>query len=221
MSGGAPRSDVAEARRVGRIVWAGGLVLRLLGRTWRIRTVGAEGFVSLRRQGIPVIFALWHGELLPLLWQHRGEGVHVLISEHRDGEVVARMAERLGFRTVRGSTTRGGGRALLTLARLLQEGGEIAITPDGPRGPARRWAPGALVAAQRAGTPIVTVAVSVDRAWRLRSWDRFLIPMPFARITVAYGEPTRVAGASAREAAREAERFEEMHARVEALARGR
>jgi hypothetical protein len=109
---------------------------------------------------------------------------------------------------IRGSTTRGAERALLSLVRELEAGREVAITPDGPRGPARSFAPGALIAAQRSGAPILPVAASADRAWRLGSWDRFVIPKPFARITVAYGDPATVDAASARAAANEGPRFE-------------
>ena len=133
------------------IVRLGVPVVRLLGWTWRIRIINAEASVArLRGERRPIVFALWHGDMLALLYQHRGEGVSVLISEHRDGELIARVAESLGFRTVRGSTTRGASRALVGLARELRDGHDIAVTPDGPRGPARSFAPGALIAAQRA-----------------------------------------------------------------------
>ena len=148
--------------------------------------------------------------MLPLLYQHRDEGVAILISSHRDGELIAQVAHRLGYRSVRGSSSRGAGRALLGMVRELERRREVAVTPDGPRGPAERFATGALVAAQRSGAYIVPVAATADRAWRLRSWDRFLIPKPFARVTVAYGPPTRVLAASARDAGNEAERFERL-----------
>lgn len=201
-----------------RLVFLGGGVLRALAGTWRVRVVGGEHIAKLRQARQPFVFACWHGELLPLIWHHRRQGVAVLVSEHRDGELIARVAAGLGFSTVRGSTTRGGGRALLALSRLLQEGREVAVTPDGPRGPARTYAPGALVAAQRAGAPVLIVSMSVDRAWRLRSWDRFVIPKPFARITVAYGEPVWVTGATPREAAAETDRFTALHEAVSRLA---
>lgn len=187
-------------------------LLHVIGRTWRIRVENQRALDRLRSERRGFVFALWHGHLLPLLWHHRGEGVIVLISEHRDGELVARAASLLGFGLIRGSTTRGGGRALISLVRELQAGREVAITPDGPRGPARKFAPGALVAAQRSGAFILPVVVSTDRAWRLRSWDRFLIPKPFARVTVAYGEPAQVIAASPREAASQGERFEKLMA---------
>lgn len=167
-----------------------------------------------------MIMVLWHGELLPLLWHHRGEGVTVLISEHGDGELVARVAESLGFRTVRGSTTRGAGRALLGMTSVVQAGGDAAITPDGPRGPSQSFAPGALIVAQRTGAPVVPIRVAVRRAWRLRSWDAFMIPKPFARITVAYGTPVEVRASSPREAAGQAERFARLMEETEEAARG-
>ena len=146
--------------------------------------------------------------MLPLLWQHREEGVIVLISEHRDGELVARAAASLGFGLIRGSSTRGADRALISIIRELQAGKQVAITPDGPKGPNQKFAPGALVAAQRADCFIVTLGVTADRAWRLKSWDRFMIPKPFARVTIAYGDPVKVLASSPREAADEGPRFE-------------
>src|SRR3954463_8029237 len=157
-------------------LFAGRAFLRLLGASWRFRVINGDRVHTLRNTGRPFIFALWHGHLLPLLWYHREEGVMVLISEHRDGEVVARAAESLGYGLIRGSSTRGADRALISLVRELEAGHEIAITPDGPRGPAHTFAPGALVASQRTGCPIVPVAIEADRAWRLNNWDRFMIP---------------------------------------------
>lgn len=211
----------ARERRLRWTVRLGVLLIRLLARTWRIRERGSEHADVARVQRRPVVYAFWHCQLLPLLWQHRNEGVAVLISEHRDGELIARAAQALGYRTVRGSTTRGAGRALIGLIAELERGGQVAVTPDGPRGPAREFAPGAAVAAQRAGVPILPVAVHAERAWRLRSWDRFIIPKPFSRITVAYGELTPITAADARGAAAEAPRLAALlDALVEEAARG-
>ena len=182
--------------------------LQLLGHSWRMRVVNGERVEMLRTGGRGFIFAIWHGHLLPGLWHHRHEGVMVLISEHRDGEIVARAAESLGYGLIRGSTTRGGGRALISLVRELRSGSEIAITPDGPRGPAMKFAPGALVAVQRSDAFILPVAVSASSSWRLQSWDRFMIPKPFARVTIAYGVPTKVEATDSRAAAAETPRFE-------------
>jgi lysophospholipid acyltransferase (LPLAT)-like uncharacterized protein len=194
--------------------------LQILARTWRIRVVNGGHLLDLRRGGRPFIFALWHGHLLPLLWHHRGQGVLVLISEHRDGEMVARAAESLGYGLIRGSTTRGADRALISLMRELKSGHEVAITPDGPRGPAETFAPGALVAAQRSDSFILPVAASADRAWRLRSWDRFVIPKPFARVTIAYTTPTKVSATTSRAAADEGARFERLLNEAAGLAGG-
>ncbi len=183
-------------------------VLGALAPTWRFRVLNEATLKELRASGKPFIFSLWHGHLLPLLWHHRGSNVAILISEHRDGELIARTARWLGYRLIRGSTTRGAERALLSLVRELKEGRQVAVTPDGPRGPARTFAPGALIAAQRSGAAILPVAASADRAWRLRSWDRFIIPKPFARVTVAYGTPTTVDAPSARAAVTDAPRVE-------------
>jgi lysophospholipid acyltransferase (LPLAT)-like uncharacterized protein len=202
--------------RAGLILGRG--FLHILGRTWRIRVINGETLSALRRANEAFIFSLWHGHLLPLLWHHRDEGVVVLISEHQDGEMVARAAESLGYGLIRGSTTRGAERALISLVRSLQAGKEIAITPDGPRGPPRQFAPGALIAAQRSNAFILPVAACADRAWRLRSWDRFMIPKPFARVTVAYGNPTKVNAETSRAAAQEGARFEQIMGEAEAAA---
>jgi lysophospholipid acyltransferase (LPLAT)-like uncharacterized protein len=204
--------------KLGLIV--GGALLRVLGATWRFRVVGSERVTALRATERSFIWSLWHGHLLPLLWYHRGLGVMVLISEHRDGEVVARAAESLGYGLIRGSTTRGADRALISLVRELQAGHQVAITPDGPRGPAQKFAPGALIAAQRSDSFILPVAISASRSWRLRSWDRFMIPKPFAKVTVAYGVPTKVLASNARAAAEEAPRLERLMGDAVALAGG-
>jgi lysophospholipid acyltransferase (LPLAT)-like uncharacterized protein len=139
--------------------------------------------------------------MLPLLWWHRGQGIAILVSEHGDGEVISRVALALGFSLVRGSTSRGAERSLLELTRVASSGADVAVSPDGPRGPAHSFAPGALLTAYRASAPILMVAASASSAWRLKSWDRFMIPRPFARVTVAYGEPRIIRASTAREAA--------------------
>ena len=183
-------------------------VLRALGMTWRIRLVNTGPLTELRKTKQGFVFSLWHGQMLPLLWHHRDEGIVVLISEHRDGELVARAAAGLGFGLIRGSSTRGADRALISIIREVQAGKEVAITPDGPKGPTEKFAPGALIAAQRADCFIVTLGVTTNRAWRLKSWDRFMIPKPFARVTIAYGDPVKVLASSPRKAAEEGPRFE-------------
>jgi lysophospholipid acyltransferase (LPLAT)-like uncharacterized protein len=164
-------------------------LVRVLALSWRIRVVHEERWTCLRGQGRPVVFLLWHEALLPLLWHHRGQGVVLVVSEARDGQYLSDLGESLGYRAVRGSSTRGGARALLAAVRELQAGRSIAFTPDGPRGPRRELKPGVVTAAQRGGGVIVPVHAEADRAWRLHSWDRFMIPQPLARVLITYGRP--------------------------------
>lgn len=192
------------------IVAVGAPFVRLLGATWRVRVIGRDGLDALRREGRAYVLSCWHGELLSAVWAHRGQGMVPLISEHRDGEIIARICERLGYGTVRGSSTRGGARALLGLVRTLEHGSAVAVTPDGPRGPVERYAPGALAAAQKAQAPIVAIRVRASRGWRLRSWDRFLIPKPFARVVLAYSEPTYVSTGDGRTMDDEVRRFQSL-----------
>jgi lysophospholipid acyltransferase (LPLAT)-like uncharacterized protein len=196
--------------RVRILLPIGLMIVGLLARTWRIRERNAEGWRRMRAEKKPWVFALWHAVLLPIAYKHSNEGVAVLVSQHRDGELIARVLAAWGNSTVRGSTTRGGSRALLAMIKELELGVPVAVTPDGPKGPPLEFQGGALIAAQRAGVPVIAMAVHADRAWRLKSWDRFMIPKFFARVTFAYGDPTVVGGSSPREAAAEAGRFEEI-----------
>lgn len=193
-------AERAGAMRIASIARVGTLFLRALALTWRVRVINDNIPRAFDDRGEAFIYVLWHGQLLPLMWTHRNRDVSVIISEHSDGEILARVMRLLGCRTVRGSTSRGAARALLGACRELESGFDLAITPDGPRGPARSVAPGAVIIAQRTGAAMVPVAAFADRAWQLRSWDRFIIPKPFARITVAYGEPMRVSADTPRDA---------------------
>jgi lysophospholipid acyltransferase (LPLAT)-like uncharacterized protein len=218
----APRvaADARAERRIARIAWWGTWLVRVLGATWRIR-IRHDGPVRERRAGKqPIVFSLWHGHLLALLYHHRNEGVTVLISEHGDGEIIARIAERLGFRTVRGSTSRNGARALLEASRVIEQRGDVAFTPDGPRGPARTVAPGVAIVAHRTGAPVIAALVHAHSPWRLSTWDRFEIPRPFSRITIAYSDPLYVDAAEAHEAAESVDRVAETMAATERMAHG-
>lgn len=206
--------------RVRASLFAGSGVVRALALTWRYKVLNGEAIESLRASRTPFVFTLWHGQMLPLLWHHRNQGVAVLVSEHKDGEVIARLLAGLGYALIRGSTSRGAGRALLGLVRSLREGNDIAVTPDGPRGPSHKFAPGAAVAAYRAEAPILPIVAHVDRYWQLRTWDRFVIPKPFARVTIAYGDPTWVAAASPREAADQTAHLEALMESAQAVASG-
>jgi hypothetical protein len=164
----------------------------LLAATWRVRVRGAEHLRQLREAHRPFVFVLWHSRILPLLFHHRGEGVVLLISRHRDGGHLADLADRWGYSAVRGSTRRGGEVGLLGLVRALEGGAVVAVTPDGPRGPAQRVQPGAVAAAQHAGVPLLPISARPSAAWWLDTWDRMCIPKPFAAVEIVYGPPVEV-----------------------------
>lgn len=166
--------------------WAGAALVRLWGATWQV-----EARHEAPHSG-PVIYVFWHARLLALTWLRRGEGAAVLVSRHADGEIVARLLGHLGYVTARGSSTRGGGRGMLELHARVREGRQAAITPDGPRGPARVFKSGAIYLASRTGLPLVSIGVGARRAKVLRSWDGFRVPLPFTRLGVVYGAPQPV-----------------------------
>jgi lysophospholipid acyltransferase (LPLAT)-like uncharacterized protein len=170
----------------------GGAGLDAIMGSCRYRTEGDENYAQFHRQGKPVVFTLWHGRLLPCTYHHRGQGVVTLVSLHRDGEYITRAVRRWGYTAVRGSSSRGGLEALRELIRHVKQGRSLAITPDGPRGPFQKMKPGPAIIAKRTGAPIIPVASAASRGWFFGSWDRFLIPQPFARCQIAYGEPVFV-----------------------------
>jgi len=157
--------------------------------TTRVERVDEEHYLRFREVGQPIMFVFWHGQLLPLIHYHRHEGIVVLVSEHDDGEYVTRVIRRNGFGTVRGSSTRGGGKGLKGLVRAARQGRDLAVTPDGPTGPPGVFKPGALAAAQMAGLPVVPISVTASAGWRFRSWDGFLVPRPLSAIRIEYLEP--------------------------------
>ena len=164
----------------------GAALIRTLAATWRYRVQGWEYVERARAAHRPIIYVLWHSRMLPLIHSRRGEGITLLISRHRDGGYLADLCEQWGYRTVRGSSKRGGAVGLLGLIRLLRSGEEVGTTPDGPRGPAEHLKPGVLVAAQHAGAVVIAMGARTASAWWFQSWDRFCIPKPFATIEIAY-----------------------------------
>ena len=159
---------------------------RLLGSTLRVKAIGFEKYEDVQTG---VIFAGWHGlTLVPALF-FRGRGFWTIISRSRDGEMQNQIFNRLGFHTIRGSTGRSGARAAVESIRVLKNGATMAFTPDGPRGPSGIVQPGIVVMAKRSGAALVPVGVSAS--WKLHAptWDRYMVPMPFARCTIVFGEP--------------------------------
>jgi lysophospholipid acyltransferase (LPLAT)-like uncharacterized protein len=176
------------------LVPLGAAAVRLLGATLRVTEVHRDVVDPLWAARSPVVYAVWHGRMLmfPFLYGKR-RAPHVLASRSRDGEVVSRLARGFGFRVVRGSSSRGGSTALRVLARLLrEERAEVAIVSDGPRGPRHVAQAGAILLAKLGGAPVVPLGFGASRATVLDSWDRSLVPHPFARAVVVFGEPLHV-----------------------------
>jgi lysophospholipid acyltransferase (LPLAT)-like uncharacterized protein len=183
--------------------------VRALGATLRLHEEGVEALESRWATGQPLIYAVWHGRILMIPWltarMRRTRGarpVRVLASRSRDGEMVARWVTRFGLSVVRGSSSRGGAEALRALAASVRAGEDVALVPDGPRGPRERLQAGLVVLAAATGAPIVPLGFAARPARRLASWDRFLVPMPFARAAVVFGKVATVPRGADRETVR-------------------
>jgi lysophospholipid acyltransferase (LPLAT)-like uncharacterized protein len=204
------------------VSWLAAGLIRGLRASVRLRHHGDGQVREWERRGERFILAFWHRHLLLMPYAYRGRRISVLVSQSRDGELIARTVARLGIDASRGSSRRGGAAGLRSLLRKAEEGYDLAFTPDGPRGPACVVQPGVILAAAATGLPVQPVAVAATRAKRLRSWDRFLVPLPLSAVHFVYGEPLRVARrADPQEAAAELQRrLNAAEAEAERLARG-
>ena len=168
------------------------LFVKSLGRTIGFSRRGFDEVESRWKQKLPSIFALWHQRLLMMPLAYKGHGLYVLISNHRDGELIARAVSRLGVRSIRGSGTRGGSAGFRLMLQTLRAGGDVAITLDGPRGPKWKAHKGAIVLAKAAGVPIFPATYACSRRKEFNSWDNFIIPAPFSRGVFVFGDPLDV-----------------------------
>jgi lysophospholipid acyltransferase (LPLAT)-like uncharacterized protein len=182
----ASRRRRAEAALIAGLAYP---LINLLGRTLHWRVEGMEHFDTIAAAGRQPIMAFWHGRILPATVYFRDRGIVVITSENFDGEWIARIIERFGYGTARGSTTRGGRRAMLQLVREMAKGKTAGFTIDGPRGPARVAQPGAVWLAKATGNPVLPFHLEAARHWTLGSWDRTQIPKPFSLVTIVVGEP--------------------------------
>jgi len=169
-------------------------LINALGRTLTWRVDGHHQFDAVTASGRQPIMAFWHGRILPATLYFRDRGIIVITSENFDGEWIARIIQRFGFGTARGSSSRGGLRAMLQLVRDMEQGRPAAFTLDGPRGPARVAQPGAIWLARATGNPVVPFHMEASSKWTARSWDQTQIPKPFTTVAVAIGDPFDVAG---------------------------
>lgn len=186
------RSEGAPRVRAAGISLVAAWVIRGLAASVRMRHHGDSEQRRREAAGERFILAFWHRHLLLMPYAYRGERISVLVSRHRDGELIARTVARLGIDSSRGSTTRGGVAGMRELLRKARQGYDLAFTPDGPRGPASVVQPGVIAAAAVTGFPIQPVALAASRCRRLASWDRFVVPMPLSTVHFVYGKPLAV-----------------------------
>jgi lysophospholipid acyltransferase (LPLAT)-like uncharacterized protein len=167
-------------------------VLRGLGATWTWQERGTEHLDRIRAEGRQPIYALWHGRIFAGTLYLRNRDIVVMTSENFDGEWVARIIQRFGFEPARGSTSRGGARALAQLRREMRAGRPTAFTVDGPRGPAGVAQPGAIWLAGATGNPVLPLHIEASASWTTKSWDRHQVPKPGSRVVAVIGPPIEV-----------------------------
>jgi lysophospholipid acyltransferase (LPLAT)-like uncharacterized protein len=171
--------------------WLAYWTIKCLGHTMRFEDVNPEIPNSLEERGTPVIGAFWHGRLLmmPLIYKGKDRKVSFLVSPHRDGQVVGKALARFGFHAILGSTTRKGFSAFKQMLKAHQNGSDLALVPDGPRGPRYKVQIGVIELARLTGRPIVPVSFSASRRKIFKTWDHFLLPYPFSKGVFIWGEP--------------------------------
>lgn len=165
------------------------VIIELLSRTMRIEVIGEERPRDLWGVGRHVILAFWHDQLFLMTKGYRGPGAKILISASTDGELIARTMHCFGFGAIRGSSSRGGRKAFRELLGMASEPVDLVLTPDGPKGPRHQVKDGVVQLARLSARPVVPLAFACSRGHRFASWDRFLLPYPFARGVFSYGEP--------------------------------
>jgi lysophospholipid acyltransferase (LPLAT)-like uncharacterized protein len=183
------RSSPFKRFQAAAIAALGYPLINALGHTLRWRVEGFQHFQSVLDGGRQPVMGFWHGRILPATFYFRRRGIVVITSDNFDGEWIARIIERFGYGTARGSTSRAGRRALLQLVREMKRGRPAGFTLDGPRGPARAAQPGAIWLASTTGNPVLPFHLEASRCWTVRSWDRTQIPKPFSTVALVVGEP--------------------------------
>ncbi len=169
-----------------KLAW---LLILFFGKICRITVKYRYRWERVIRSNRGVIVVLWHGKMLIPIYVHRYLGITAMVSEHHDGEMIAQTVHRLGYKTVRGSSTRGGTRAFRQMLSLLKKGKICTILPDGPKGPRKQLKMGVVALAQRSGAYIIPLTFSADKKISLSSWDRFTLFRPLSRVCLLYGKP--------------------------------
>jgi len=167
------------------------LLIRFIYATMRITVVGKDILPGFAARGEGYVGAFWHARILMIPFLYPGKALHILVSQHRDGEIIANILRQFGFCLVRGSSSKGGHDALREMMRLLRADNDLGIAADGPRGPAEVLKPGAAQLGRISGKAVIPITFAASMAFRLTSWDRFMFPLPFSRGVYVVGEPVR------------------------------
>ena len=175
------------------IPYVGVMLVKALAATYRMRVIGPETEQKVLQRSRSLIYASWHQRFFPgIKFFSDRKPIAIMISQSRDGEMIARVAIKFGWEPVRGSSTRGGVAALRRLRSLASKGYNFGHIVDGPKGPFGEVKPGLLHLARMVGKPIVPAIISAEKRWVFNSWDRFMVPKPFSRILVRFGDPVHV-----------------------------
>ena len=164
-------------------------ILNLLAKSYRIEIIGREYEDKLKKDYPSILYAFWHQRFLYLIYHFKKSNGRVLISYSKDGEMIARVVESFGIVPVRGSSSRGRISSTREIIEVLEKGHIVGIATDGPRGPIYNVKLGIIQIAKSTGMPILPVTVGAEKKWSFNSWDRFIVPKPFSRICMKYGEP--------------------------------
>jgi lysophospholipid acyltransferase (LPLAT)-like uncharacterized protein len=169
--------------------WIFTSIVSLVALTWRVRFIGRKYVDDLTRKKKPFVLVFWHGDMLMGWYFHRHRGYSSLVSMSKDGDILAEILRQWKYSVIRGSSSKGGKNARMEMEELIRNNCVLVVTPDGPQGPRHEMKMGALRIAQKTGVPVISVTFTVNRAYQLRSWDNFIVPLPFSKIVVQYRAP--------------------------------
>ncbi|MDI6785360.1 MAG: lysophospholipid acyltransferase family protein [bacterium] len=167
-------------------------VIRFINSTIRLKIINEEIYLELKKKNKKLIYTIWHNRLFYIPYYFRNQDIHILVSESRDGNYLSNTLKQLKFYPIEGSSTRGGLKAAVRMIRMLKKGFDGGIAPDGPQGPKYYLKRGVIDIAQKTGHTILPVTYGVSKKWQLSAWDNFIIPFPFAKGVLVYGQPFEV-----------------------------
>ena len=174
-------------------VYIGRLIVKIISSTYKIRVINPEVELNVLKKGQVPIYASWHQRFFPgIAFFAKRKPISIMISQSKDGELISRIVDQLGWHPVRGSSSRGGKRALKEVYTLAKKGCKVAHIVDGPKGPQGVVKPGLLIISKASGMPILPTITSAEKKWVFNSWDRFIVPKPFSRVIIRFGNEINV-----------------------------